>query len=83
MGWTVRGRSPRSFLFLTIIRGLRIYCMSGIMRLEREAGHSDRLSAQVKCLDEVILTYVSLPSLYLPKHDLHTRTDYTSCLLSV
>jgi hypothetical protein len=53
------------------------------MRPEREAGHSGQLSAQVKCLDKVMLTYISLPSLYLPKHDLHTRTDYASSLLSV
>lgn len=59
MDLTVSGRSLRSFLFLTIIRELRIYCISGIMWLEREDDHTDVLSAQVKCLDEAMLTFIS------------------------
>ena len=62
--YTLLASLPLLVGILFIIRGLRFHCVSVIMRPEREAGHTDQLSAQVKCLDKVILTYMCTFTLF-------------------
>jgi hypothetical protein len=71
--YTLFASLPLLVGILFIIRGLRVYCVSGIMRPEREAGHTDQLSAQVKCLDKVMLTYVFTFTLFAEAWSAHTN----------